>query len=102
MALTFSRRRQRKLSIPKLLALAVVAAVLLLGSNAFSATEKERNKLKDQIGRYQFENKGTGMANILDTITGQIRMCLITKETYDIYKWTCHPWSNDDRDNFGK
>jgi hypothetical protein len=42
MALTFSRRRQRKLSIPKLLALAAVALVLLLGSNAFSETKKRK------------------------------------------------------------
>ena len=42
MALTFKQKRQRRLSIPKLLALAVVALVLLLGSNAFAADNVSR------------------------------------------------------------
>jgi len=37
MALTFSKRRQRRLPILRLLALAIVTLVLLLASNAFAA-----------------------------------------------------------------
>jgi hypothetical protein len=36
MALTFSKKRQRRLPILRLIALALVALVLLLGSNAFA------------------------------------------------------------------
>ena len=46
MALTFKQKRERRLSIPKLLALAAVALVLLLGSNAFSATDTTCECLK--------------------------------------------------------
>ena len=104
MALTFSKKRQRRLPILRLLALALVALVLMLGSNAFSATKKERDALNNQIGRYQFESKGFRDARILDTITGQIRLCFVDTDK----DWTkerilkCHDWSEDDRDKFGK
>ena len=45
MALTFSKRRQRRLPILRLIALALVALVLLLGSNAF-AKEKDTGNAK--------------------------------------------------------
>ena len=104
MALTFKQKRQRKLSISKLLALAIVALVLLLGSNAFSVTEIEIRALKNEIGRYQFESKGFRDARILDTITGQIRLCFLDTDK-DLTKeriLKCHDWSEDDRDKFGK
>ena len=40
MALTFKQKRQRRLPILRLLALAIVALLLLLGSNAFSASDR--------------------------------------------------------------
>lgn len=51
MALTFKQKRQRRLSIPKLLALAVVALVLLLGSNAFAGKPRTMSK-EDMQGGY--------------------------------------------------
>ena len=56
MALTFSKRRQRRLPILRLLALAIVALILLLGSNAF-AKEKDTGNAKslsknDMKGNY--------------------------------------------------
>ena len=111
MALTFKPKRQRKLSIPKLLALAVVALVLLLGTNAFSATEKERNKLKDQIGRYQrfAVEKDPSVWFVFDTATGQSRICtpFTFRSGSGNFIWEehppiCHPWSEDDREKYGK
>ena len=58
MALTFKQKRQRRLSIPKLLALAVVALVFLLGSNAFSETKKIFGKTK--LVRYILNDMGSG------------------------------------------
>jgi hypothetical protein len=113
LALTFKPKRQRKLPILKLLGLAIVGLILLLVSNAFSATDGERRVLKDQIGRYQmvsiqskeFENKELGaVVMVLDTITGQVRVC----EKYESagyeknYAPDCYGWSKDDRDENGK
>lgn len=107
MALTFKPKRQLKLPILKLLALAVAALILLLGSDAFSATEKERNALKDQIGRYQIihipqdEWKRAVITYVLDTVTSQIKVCVqpINEGKTKIY---CNEWSEDNRDEYGK
>jgi len=40
MTITFKSKRQRKLPILKLLALAIIGLILLLGSNAFSASDR--------------------------------------------------------------
>ena len=42
MALTFSKKRQRRLPILRLIALALVALVLLLSSNAFAFSPKKK------------------------------------------------------------
>jgi hypothetical protein len=61
MALTFSKKRQRRLPILRLLALAALAAVtlvLLLGSNAFSESKKIFSKTK--LVEYILNDMGSG------------------------------------------
>ena len=83
MALTFSKKRQRRLPILRLLALAIVALILLLGSNAFAkdtgnAKTLSKNALKGDytarticVDGYKFilANKfnysGVGMASAI-------------------------------------
>ena len=95
MALTFKQKRQRKLSISKLLALALVGLILLLGSNAFSQqmpSAKILNEtLSSEIHKDRFQTGGTFKHSqtgkdyiwVLDSVTGQVRYC---------YMNGCGPW----------
>ena len=116
MALTFKSKQQRKLPIFKLLALAVIGLILLLGSNAFANAFKDtigyRGLVAPQIGRYQVEhitnnpraanlfNEGT-TAWVLDTVTGQLRFCYVFPISDTPYP-RCGHWSEDDRDEYKK
>ena len=89
MALVF-KKEKKKIPIFKLIALAVIGLILLLGSNAFANAFKDtigyRGLVAPQIGRYQIEHITNNprvdklfdeatTAWVLDTVTGQLRFC---------------------------
>ena len=91
--------------------LAAVALVLMLGSNSFSATEEQRNALKDQIGRYQIIYipqdvlPFAPLTVVLDTVTGQLRWCFplaLEPNAPPDMPYNCGDWSRDDRLNYEK
>lgn len=118
MALVF-KKEKKKIPIFKLLALAVIGLILLLGSNAFANAIKDtigyRGLLSPQVGRYQiqavphFDLGGDALvAWVIDTVTGQVRTCWYSTNPRTVSNknptpmYSCMPWTEDDRDEFGK
>ena len=106
MALIF-KKEKRKILSPKLLLLALVALIALIALPAFAQKEltlEERQLIVDrritsqQIGRYQLGASSNLQIWVLDTITGQVRVC---EPDYQ-FPPKCYSWSKDDRFENGK
>ena len=80
MTLTFKQKRQRRLPILRLLALAIVALILLLGSNAFAY----KPKLKTPVGNgYFIAVHNVSAAYDLWTICVDGYKFIVTNKDYD-------------------
>ncbi len=86
MALTFSKKRQRKIFNSKTLLVALAVLILLIGVPAFAKGE----------GRYQGIKSEDSYIWIVDTETGKMRVCF-TFQNKAGYTPTCGPWSKDSK-----
>ena len=85
MALTFSKKRQRKIFNSKTLLVALAVLILLIGVPAFA---------RGEVGRYQGIKADDYYIWIVDTETGKMRVCFTWGNDLNNPP-TCGPWSKD-------